>query len=71
MLTKIQITAVSTGKNGQAYVTLYGIDGELIKEAEIKGALSLSYVIPEDGFYYISTMVEKGGELKITLEEKG
>lgn len=68
--TKIKITTLNTRNNGNAYVTLYGIDGEIVKEAEGKGTLNISYKIPEDGFYYISTMKDDEDQLLITLTEE-
>lgn len=67
--TNIKITTVPTVGKGKFYVTLYDIDGEVIKEVAGRETLTLSHVIPVNGFYYISTMVEKGDQLKITLEE--
>lgn len=68
--TKIKITALNTRNTGDMYVTLYGIDGEVIKETEGKGTLNIFFKIPEDGFYYISTMKDDENRLLITLTEE-
>jgi len=68
--TNIKITTVPAVGKGKTYVTLYDIDGEVIKEVAGRGTLTLSHVIPVNGFYYISTMVDKGDKLKITLDEE-
>jgi hypothetical protein len=68
--TYIKITIHNTRNKGNAYVTLYGVDGEVIKETEGKGTLDIFYRVPEDGFYYISTMKDDEDELLITLTEQ-
>ncbi len=69
--TLIKITAVNHEKNiGNAYVTLYGINGEVVKRVEGKDAFSLTHKIPETGFYYISTMKDDKSFVKITLTEE-
>ena len=67
---KVKITLEKNESGGSASLILYDSNGKVIKEADGGGELHLYYIIPEDGFYYITTLLHNGNFRILTLNEE-